>query len=225
MSLQTYVIPIPASGPGTAVDISQLLPENRTLLFAKGSNESSNFKLEVSADNTNFIDSGIALSVSRLVTFTNAAVWVRLNRKSGAGGTYACSVTGQVGAGAPAVAAFLKAATDASASSPVPELGFWQANGPRTVKDAWLSPSAVLTADGTNYAMITIRARTQDGTDRGVVAQLSTNTGSWAAQNDVQMTLGPITQLNNGDWLTFNSAKVGTGVIVPSLAAVVRFHE
>lgn len=107
---------------------------------------------------------------------------------------------------------------DASASTATAETPFYRATEAKTITALYITPGALLTADNTNYATITIQKRpATDYTTPATVATLVTNVagGSWVAFTP--KSLGTLTNatLAAGDVLTITIAKAGTGVSVP----------
>lgn len=82
----------------------------------------------------------------------------------------------------------------------------------------YLTPAAGLTADDTNYATITLYKRTAGG-GTTTIGQILTKitgggTGNWTAWNPVAIvTSQPVSE---GDAITYDIAKAGTGVVVPA---------
>jgi hypothetical protein len=111
---------------------------------------------------------------------------------------------------------FPKPAADAMASTATAETAIGQLAGVagRMTSITFL-PSAALTGDATNNAVITIRRRPAVlGTPAVTLATLTT-TASWVAFVPVTFTLANVA-LVAGDGITLEIAKGGTGVAVPS---------
>lgn len=116
-------------------------------------------------------------------------------------------------------ASSMKEAADAAAADATAEHGFFQAPTALTVTAVYYLPDAALTADDTNFATLTVSRRSTSGGSKVQVAQAATTTGgtgNWVAFDSES--LGTITNaaLAVGEVLTWEIAKSGTGVVVPS---------
>ncbi len=95
-----------------------------------------------------------------------------------------------------------------------------------TVVAASLIPHAAITADGTNYAILTLTRHTAGATATTVA------TRSWIATNSVDKTEESMTLsgtaanliLAAGDTLALLKTVAGTGLVIPALSLVVTFQ-
>lgn len=102
-------------------------------------------------------------------------------------------------------------------------------SGPRvpfrcTVVAAYWVPSAAVTANGANYAVLGLRNRGDDGAGSALAATRSysaTNSTAFVAE---AMTLGTLANrtLDAGDVLTVEKVNTGTGVAIPDGVVVVH---
>lgn len=112
-------------------------------------------------------------------------------------------------------------AQDANAAATTAEIVVWRAPFPCVIKSATVTPKAGVTANNTNYASLLIdkRPASAPGTPANV-ATLTTEvaSGSWVAWTP--KSLGAIANgtLAEGDVLTFEVTKAGTGVQLPASA-------
>jgi hypothetical protein len=88
----------------------------------------------------------------------------------------------------------------------------------------YVHPTAALTGDPTNNAVLTLSSRDASGATQTTVATLTT-TASWVAGTPVAMTLTAANvAIVAGGSLTLTIAKGGTGVVVP-ISSIVIFAE
>lgn len=91
-----------------------------------------------------------------------------------------------------------------------------------------LVPDAALTADDTNYATISVHKRAAaDYTTKVDVAEVTTETdgtGDFVAWTPVDFGLTPVS-FAEGDILTFEIAKAGTGVVVPDSVLSLTYRK
>lgn len=112
-----------------------------------------------------------------------------------------------------------KAAADGAASTATAETAFFQAPVDLVIEQVEFVPSAALTADNANNAVITVTRRNADGTGNVTVATVTTNvaSGNWTQWVSKVLTLTAANAgLSAGMILTLTIAKGGTGVVVPA---------
>ncbi len=119
-----------------------------------------------------------------------------------------------------------KSAVDAAAATATPESIFFVARGKGTVTAIRFVPNALLTADNTNFATVTVRRRNADGSGAVTVASYVTNVagGSLVAFTPKALTLsGTAANLayTAGQMLTVEITKAAAGVAVPQGVLVV----
>src|SRR5262245_15966829 len=114
-------------------------------------------------------------------------------------------------------ACYPKQAADAAANTATAETVFFQAEVDLVIEQVEVVPSAALTADNANNAVITVQKRNADGSTNVTVATMTTNvaSGNWTAFVAKALTLTASNAgLSVGQILTFTITKGGTGVAV-----------
>jgi hypothetical protein len=98
-----------------------------------------------------------------------------------------------------------------------------------TITAIQIEPAAALTASDANYATITIARRDSSGSNKAIVALRTTQTsgaggvGDWTAFSAVSLGSLSNTGLSDGQKLTIEVAKSGTGVSLPILAVQIEY--
>jgi hypothetical protein len=117
-------------------------------------------------------------------------------------------------------AQYLKVAADGAANTATAETAFARVQVAGTITGAWFVPSASLTGDPTNNAVLAVDKRDGAGGAAAAVASLTT-TANWTAF--VPVSLGALTNATvaAGNVLTFEISKGGTGVAVPAGSLIV----
>lgn len=117
-------------------------------------------------------------------------------------------------------AQYLKVAADGAANTATAETAFARISRTGVIVGAWYVPSAALTGDATNNAVLAVDKRDGAGGAAAAVASLTT-TASWTAF--VPVSLGALTNaaVAAGNVLTFEISKGGTGVAVPAGTLIV----
>ena len=123
---------------------------------------------------------------------------------------------------------FWKPAADGAASTATAETIFLAATRKFRVTSVKYLPSAALTADNTNNAVLTLRRRDADGTNAVSVATITTNIASgnwvqWVAKALVLSGTAANLVLAEGQCLTLEITKGGTGVVVPAGSLEIQY--
>lgn len=108
---------------------------------------------------------------------------------------------------------------DAAANSTLSERPFFRAPRAVTIEAVSIEPSGTVTADGTNYATVTIRKRNGTGGGATTIASLATDVagGNWTAWTRKTTTLSNST-LAADDIVTVEVTKANAGVQLPPFA-------
>ncbi|EYF01888.1 hypothetical protein [Chondromyces apiculatus] len=210
----SHTIEVPSSAiAGAAVQIDDLGPE-KTVYFKGGADQ---VFLELSPDGSTWYRHPD-------LTFANTpppralkvdATHARAVRATGSGGTISMAVVGVEGGAIQGSPLTFARGPDGSAGATQPAMPIGMVSSPRHVTAVTLLPGGALTANATNFATLTLTAYSSAGTLRGTVATLTTETGSWTSLVPVNMPLGAVVALQQGDSLALSIAKAGTGVVVP----------
>lgn len=135
------------------------------------------------------------------------------------GGTAVSDAIGMIGQVHSDYIVFQKATADATAADTVAETytGIYLPYD-CIVRQVRISPiSGALTANATNYATLTFSSRNSAGTGLATVATYSSTTSSLAQGVALAATLTTANvALTAGSTITWQQAKAGTGVVVPS---------
>lgn len=119
-----------------------------------------------------------------------------------------------------------KDTADATAATATAEQVFFEAGDSITITAVNIQPAAALTADATNNASIVVARRDANAANKVTVATLTTTaggTGTWVAFDDITGTTLTNTALTDGQKLTVEITKGGTGVAVPIMDLVVEY--
>lgn len=124
---------------------------------------------------------------------------------------------------------YAKDAVDGAAADVTAERGMWVAPVACTVVSVKYVPTAALTANDNDYATLRVQRRDSNGANPATVASQTTKvtggSGDWTAFKAVALTNGAGVALAAGEHLTFDIAKAGNGVAVPSGQLVVEYTD
>lgn len=108
---------------------------------------------------------------------------------------------------------------DSAAADTLSEHMVMQAQDAVTVTKIFFLPDAALTANDTDYAVLTVYRRDADGTNQVSVATVNTQTGgsgNWTAFDGIDLGTISNSSISTGQVLTFEITKQGSGVVVPA---------
>lgn len=137
------------------------------------------------------------------------------------------AATTEVGKQRTRVYEFVKTAADGTAATTTAEAGtpwnYLLSNG--RVRRIIIKPTAALTGDPTNNAVITVSKRDAAGGTKTTLGTITT-TASWVAGVNVSVTLTAANlDVVAGGALTCEIAKGGTGVVVPICRIIVEVED
>ena len=219
--IHNFSVPVPAfPGVGATVDVREVGPA-RSLVYT--STTTDTVVLEGSSDGSNFAEIvGAWFNGTAAKEITNAVGYVRSRRKTGSGGTISLALSAAPLDSAEDHASFFKG-PDATAAETLGRLPFYRANGSRKIRDFAIFFQSAVTGNATNYATILLEAINPDGSAAGAVSTVTTVTSA-SALVPVDGAADVITELSDGQALTFRVLKAGAGVSLPRFGGVVRFR-